>query len=82
MIRTQLYIPEPLHRQLLRAAHASGQSMAQLVRGFIAQGLQQKRSKDSGGQKTCARLLALQSEGGPTDLSKNLDHYLYGGPKK
>ena len=82
MIRTQIYIPEPLHRQLMQAAHKRGQSMAQMIREFVAEGLERKAPRGDGGKKTIANLLNIKSSAGPLDLSKNLDHYLYGGPEK
>ena len=82
MIRTQIYIPQPLHRQLLHIAHKRGRSMAQMIREFITSGLEQNRGKDDGGKKTIANLLNIKSSAGPKDLSKNLDHYLYSEPPK
>ena len=82
MIRTQIYIPQPLHRQLIRIAHKRGRSMAQMIREFIATGLEQNKAKDDGGKKAIANLLNIKSSSGPRDLSRNLDHYLYGGSPK
>ena len=82
MMRTQIYVPEPLHRQLIRIAHKRGRSMAQMIREFIIIGLEQNKAKDDGGKKVIANLLNIKSSSGPKDLSRNLDHYLYGEPTK
>lgn len=82
MIRTQIYIPEDEHRELLIVARKTGQPMAALIRSFIKRGLKEEKTIDRSGKETLKRLLAIGATGGPKDLSVNLDHYLYGGPKK
>ncbi|MCJ7739848.1 hypothetical protein MUP32_00840 [Candidatus Microgenomates bacterium] len=82
MIRTQIYIPEDTHTQLLQLAKAKSSSMAEITREFIEEGLKKEKNADNTGIKTLQALSNLNLKGGPKDLSKNLDHYLYGGPKK
>lgn len=82
MIRTQIYIPDDIHRQLVSMANYQKKSMAELVRDFLEQGLKKELNADYTGIKTLQALSKLNLKGGPKDLSKNLDHYLYGGPKK
>lgn len=36
---------------------------------------------DDSGRDVMQALTELQAQGGPRDLSKNIDHYLYGGKK-
>ncbi len=81
MIRTQIYIPETLHTKLQRLAEEKRQPMAALVRQFIEDGVR-TTGQDISGKTTIKQLLQIQARGGPNDLSTNLDHYLYGGPKK
>jgi predicted transcriptional regulator len=81
MIRTQIYIPETIHTKLQRLAEANRQPMAEVIRQFIEDGLRNTR-QDTSGKTTIKNLLQIQATGGPTDLSTNLDHYLYGGPKQ
>ncbi len=38
--------------------------------------------RDKNGKKALLSLLQIKAKGGPKDLSKNLDHYLYGSPKR
>ncbi len=82
MIRTQIYIPKELHRELLKYANRNGQSMAGVVREFIQEGVEKNALYYKSGKETLKAMLEYNFKGGPKDLSKNLDHYLYGGPKK
>lgn len=82
MIRTQIYIPEEMHSQLLQIAQAQSTSMAQVTRKLIEKGLKTSKNIDTSGKTVMRRLLNMNITGGPKDLSTNLDHYLYGGPKK
>lgn len=82
MIRTQIYIPEDNHKDLLNLAALRKKSMADIIRSFIQNGLKKEKSRDYTGITTLQAISKLCLRGGPKDLSKNLDHYLYGGPKK
>lgn len=82
MIRTQIYIPEPIHEALTRLAAVKAKPMAQIVREFIEEGVRNTQAVDDTGVKAIENLLKIQATGGPKDLSTNLDYYLYGGPKK
>ena len=77
MIRTQIYIPETLHQRAQTLARSKKQSLANLYRSFIANGL--KASRNRGGDLTA--LVKLNSKGGPKNLSSDIDKYLYGGKK-
>jgi hypothetical protein len=78
MIRTQLYLPTDLHHQIMQLAKQQAKPMAEIVRNFISQGLQ-RSNIDQSGKNTLLALSKLNIQGGPTDLSQNLDQYLYGG---
>jgi hypothetical protein len=82
MIRTQIYIPEILHLRLTRLAQERREPIAKIVRIFIEDGLQKTTAIDQSGKTALKNLFSLGFKGGPSDLSTNLDHYLYGGPKK
>lgn len=77
MIRTQIYIPETLHERAKTVARNKKQSLANLYRGFIANGLQ--ASHNRGGDLTT--LVKLNIKGGPKNLSRDMDKYLYGSKK-
>lgn len=82
MVRTQIYIPEDMHSKLMQLAKAKSLSMAQIARNFIEKGLKTSQNTDTSGVMVMRKLLKMKIKGGPKDLSTNLDHYLYGGPKK
>ncbi|MBI2426315.1 MAG: hypothetical protein HYV34_00550 [Candidatus Kerfeldbacteria bacterium] len=82
MIRTQIYLPQDLHRQLTTLARGRNTSLAGVIRNFVQHGLQQELDVDHTGKKALLSLLEIKAKGGPKDLSTNLDHYLYGGPKR
>lgn len=81
MIRTQVYIPQPLHHQLISLAKKRGESMARIVRNFLEKGLHECVSKDLSGKETIEKILSMKVTGGPKDLSQKLDHYLYDIPE-
>jgi len=76
MIRTQIYIPETLHERSKNVARNKKQSLANLYRGFIASGL---KASSRGGDLTA--LAKLNIKGGPKNLSRDIDKYLYGDKK-
>ena len=82
MIRTQLYLPEDEHKTLLTLARERNESMAEIIRRFIKSGLRKEKSIDRTGTNVMLAISGLKLKGGPKDLSTNLDHYLYGGPKR
>ncbi len=77
MIRTQIYIQETLHERAKTIARNKKQSLANLYRGFIANGLQASKNR-SGDLTTLAK---LNIKGGPKNLSADIDKYLYGSKK-
>lgn len=82
MIRTQIYLPENDHKELNQIAKKKKQPMAAIIRWFIKTGLKKEKTIDRSGKTVMKRLLDIKAKGGPEDLSSNLDHYLYGAPKK
>ena len=82
MIRTQIYIPKETHNQLSRLARSKQEPMAKVVRQFLVEGLKRAQVQDLSGKQALHRISSLRLQGGPKDLSRNLNHYLYGSPKK
>lgn len=76
MLRTQIYLPEEIHSELLEWARKMELPMAELVRRLIKAGLQRKESLFEKGNDLL-KLAKLKIKGGPTDLSEKLDSYLY-----
>ncbi|MEK7534776.1 MAG: hypothetical protein AAB600_05635 [Patescibacteria group bacterium] len=79
MIRAQIYIPETLHERAKIIARNKKQSLANLYREFINNGLKKETSKNRGGDLTV--LAKLNIKGGPNNLSRDMDKYLYGDKK-
>jgi len=76
MIRTQIYIPEEIHQATKFLAQKQGKTQAELLRNFITAGvIEEKRKKRK--QRSLSSLARLGIKGGPKDLSKNIDKYLY-----
>lgn len=82
MIRTQIYLDEDTHKDLFRLARQEKGSMAKVAREILREGISKRKSLDTSGKEVLKKLLAIGATGGPSDLSQNLDHYLYGSPKK
>ena len=82
MIRTQIYIPEAIHSQLIQLAKAKSSSMAEITRKFIENGLKESKNIDRSGKSVMRAIANMNIKKGPKDLSANIDHYLYGAPKK
>jgi len=75
MIRTQIYIPEPVHQAAKTLARHQNKTLADLLRRLIVSGLKEEKKKIK--PKSLAPLSKLNITGGPKDLSKNMDKYLY-----
>jgi predicted DNA-binding protein len=82
MIRTQMYISEKAHKNLVALAEAKGEPMAKIVRDILEERFENVGASDYSGKQALRSLLKLQFRGGPKDLSTNLDYYLYGAPKR
>lgn len=82
MIRTQVYFDEKTHKQLISLAKLQKKSMAQLVRESVEEKVKEIEKKDMTGVAVLQSLIDNAITGGPKDLSTNIDHYLYGAPKK
>lgn len=77
MLRTQVYLPEEFHSQLINLASQLDISMAEVIRMILKNGLKKKEEILSPGNDLW-KLADLKIEGGPKDLSKKFDFYLYG----
>ena len=76
MIRKQIYLSAALDRQIRLIAQSEGKPEAQVIRerlhaGFLAG--QRTGDEDTG----LVGLAKRAAKGGPEDLSRNLDDYLY-----
>ena len=83
MKRTQIYIDPETYARARAVAKSSGQTVSELIRTSLARFL----PKTTKGENSLVKLEELSHKYTPkahipTDLSTNLDHYLYGVPKK
>lgn len=76
-IRTQIYLPEELHRRLRDRAAECGKSMAEQIREALERYLDETEAAIPKPDDPVWRL-AGQAEGGDRDLSTDHDSYLYG----
>jgi len=82
MIRTQVYFDESIHKKLLSLAKLHKKTMAQIVRESVEEKVKHLEKKDTYGISFIQSLIDNAVAGGPKDLSLNIDHYLYGAPRK
>lgn len=83
MIRTQMYLQEDLHRDLQILAKKEKKSMAELARKILEEGVEKKKDMDTSGISVLQKLIDMKVTGGDdSNLSANIDYYLYGAPKK
>jgi hypothetical protein len=94
--RTQLMLDEQTKNDLLYLSMATNRSMSSLVREFVIEKVKTEKKKVARGKRSPAngveillkmaasaeRLVEKYPSKGPSDLSINHDHYLYGAPKK
>lgn len=76
MFRTQIYLPEELHQLAKLEAKKEHESLAEFIRRCLEKGIKEKKSQVP--LKHISALSELGITGGPRDLSKNMDKYLYG----
>lgn len=85
MHRTQLYLPQTQWKSLKQEAHKSNSSISEVIRNLVSNFLTVKKisTKKTETLSQAAKRINLQfPTAGPADLAVNVDHYLYGAPKK
>jgi len=83
MIRTQVYLEDQIHKDLIRLAQQESKSMAEVTRDILKEGIAKRKSIDTSGKNVLLAIANLKFTGGDDPyLSENIDHYLYGAPKK
>lgn len=89
MIKTQVYLTENDYEELRNTAFETRLTMSEVVRRLIRRELptkatMPKKKPKNAGETLLALAQKARKEGwsGPKDLATNVDHYLYGTPKK
>lgn len=92
--RTQLMIDEQTKQDLEFLARARGKSVSKLVREYLRDRILKEKKKNipeagtgatvalTGMAETAKIIEKKLGSSGPKDASINIDHYLYGAPKK
>ena len=80
MIRKQIFLTPDLERRIALTAVAEKKPQAQVVREVLHAGFARTHPARNGGDALLglASLAKHAAKGGPEDLSRNLDDYLYG----
>ncbi|OGM12121.1 hypothetical protein A2Z22_03460 [Candidatus Woesebacteria bacterium RBG_16_34_12] len=76
MIRTQVYLPEDLYNELKLLASTGKKTFSQLIREGVEVVVKRKKKR----KKKFGEGFIGAIKGGPKDLSKNIDYYLYVEP--
>jgi hypothetical protein len=82
MIRTQVYLDDQIHRDLIHLAQRENKSMAEVTRDILKEGIQKKKTVDTSGKGAMLAIANIKAKSDDPYLSENIDHYLYGAPKK
>jgi len=77
MLRTQVYLPEELDRELKLLAKKENKAVAKLIRELLHDGLVKRKRRKKNAGDTLLEIAKLVGKG-PKDLSSNLFDYLYG----
>ena len=75
MIRTQVYIPDDLHAQLMLLTKQTGANFSTLIREGVEEVVRKKKANDK--KKDWRKFIGV-IDGGPADVSSTIDYYLYG----
>lgn len=78
MIRTQVYLPEEMHRELMLMAKARRTNFSSLIR----EGVKEITKKTQKKSDTWKEFIGAGGKGGSKNLASRIDYYLYGGGSK
>jgi hypothetical protein len=81
MIRTQVYLPNDLHRELKLLAHTRNTNFSQLIREGASL-VVKKKVKSKKKFDPWKDFIGKGKKGGPKNLSGKIDYYLYVEPYK
>lgn len=85
MLKTYLYIPDELNKEIVQLASTQKKSKAAVLRAVITKGIEATKKERASGAEWLLKLAEMAKKydvKGPKDLSINHDYYLYGGKKK
>lgn len=84
MHRTQLYVPQSLWKSVQQEARSQHVTASEVVRNALAKYFVRvsRKKQPETFLEAVQRINALPGDKAPADLAMNMDHYLYGAPKK
>lgn len=82
MKRTQVYLDFPTYQLALTHARSTGTTLSHVIRTSLKSQIKSKTPKNSLLEIAKLAKTFKWPKNTPTDLSYNLDHYVYGTPKK
>jgi hypothetical protein len=80
MQRLQISLDENQYEFLRSEAFITGQSMAALLRDLLDEAIQRRQEEILQDDPIWQAIGVAEEVGGPTDVSANVDRYLYGEP--
>jgi hypothetical protein len=81
MVRKQIYLTRAQERRLKQEAARQRRAEAEIIREALDRGLGQEPATGGVARDPFWDIIGL-ARGGRGDLSENVDHYLYGAPRK
>lgn len=78
MIRTQVYIPDDIYRDLTLLAKFQKKNISQLIREGAREVLRKDAQTQRKNTKAWGKYFFGAGKGGPKNLATNIDRYLYG----
>jgi len=85
MQRTYVHLPDELHTEIEHTAKIQNTSKAAVIRTALTQGLKAMNPQKSSSADALLEMVKNAKKltgNAPQDLSVNLDHYTWGGPKR
>lgn len=80
MVRTQVYIPDEQYSELRIMVAMGYGNISELIREGVDNVIQSKKRIKKGSKFDPLKDMAGMLKGGPKDLSKKIDYYLYDEP--
>ena len=81
MIRTQVYFPDDLYRDIKLLAQMERVNTSKIIRAG-ADAYVKKKTKRKTTDDAWKSFIGAGGKGGPKDVSSRIDYYLYGGGSK
>lgn len=81
MIRTQVYFPDDLYRDIKLLAQMERVNTSQIIRAGADEYVK-KKTKQKAASDEWKSFIGAGGKGGPKDVASRIDYFLYGGGSK